>query len=468
MKNLNEYYKNIYEWTKLPYISEFERPSNMCFYKVSLTDDEIAEARTVLSNELTMQISTSNILLTGLYYGIGIYVKTLPVGYLRFLQKCAQNRKIGIMLSDRTLSMGISMPFLSVLLYQHKDNEFEQMEAVQMMGRCGRRNRDTTGHLVLCNVDPKKLLLKKKTLITGTNIKTPLLGLLPSVKPSLNILKITQCTIKDNIMKKIETTTDHNGNSSTTMTVSVTTHNTSRFPQQEIDDYYTQSRDSWIYSNSNKDLENLNNKDLENLNSKDTNSNIQIETFQQPIFSRHEKVIIWKSNNCFPYLNELYGNLSAYYFVGYVNNPEHREILNNVFNHILDKTLCYILSSCYFHTILEDNYNDISMYTILESFGFYFKHIKERKFIYNPMEQIVCISKNKRANVLYGKLCEKMKNEKFQIIDPLFVHYLYNMVSFIKILSELPYLKDTPIYHSLYRLFTKLRKFLLGSSSGLF
>ena len=48
-----------------------------------------------------------------------------------------------------------------MLLYQHKDNEFEQMEAVQMMGRCGRRNRDTTGHLVLCNDDPKKLLLRK-------------------------------------------------------------------------------------------------------------------------------------------------------------------------------------------------------------------------------------------------------------------------------------------------------------------
>ena len=126
-----------------------------------------------------MNISTSNILLVGLYYGIGIYVKTLPVGYLRFLQRCAQNRKIGIMLSDRTLSMGISMPFLSVLLYQHNNVEFEQMEAVQMMGRCGRRNRDSTGHLILCNINPKKLLLKKKTLIVGSDIKTPLLGLLP-------------------------------------------------------------------------------------------------------------------------------------------------------------------------------------------------------------------------------------------------------------------------------------------------
>lgn len=446
LRNLNEYYKNIYDWTKLPYTSEYERPHSLCFYKIALNDGEIAEVRGILSNELTMTISTSNILLVGLYYGIGIYVKTLPVGYLRFLQKCAQNRKIGIMLSDRTLSMGISMPFLSVLLYQHGNDEFEQMEAVQMMGRCGRRNRDTTGHLVLCNVDPKKLLLKKKTLITGSNIKTPLLGLLPAVKPTFNVLKITQCTIKDNIMRKTETTTNSNGSTCTTMTVSIAK------PLGIIGDYYTQSRNSWMKIRKDKDAD----------------ADININHFTQPIFSRNEKIIIWKSNNCFPYLNELYGDLAAYYFVGYLNNTEHRRILNDTLNNVLDKSICYILSSCYFHTLLENHYKDSSVTKTLESFWVYFKNIKENKFIYNPLEQIISIAKNKRANVLYAKLCEKMKNEKYQITDPLFVHYLYNMVSFIKILSELPYLKDTPIYSSFHRLFAKLRKYLLGSSSGIF
>lgn len=450
--NLDKYYKNIYDWKKLPYTSEYDRPSNLCFYKIALTDAEIAEVRSVLSNELTMSISTSNILLVGLYYGIGIYVKTLPVGYLRFLQKCAQNRKIGIMLSDRTLSMGISMPFLSVLLYQHKDNEFEQMEAVQMMGRCGRRNRDTTGHLVLCNVDPKKLLLKKKTLITGSNIKTPLLGLLPAVKSTFSVLKITQCTIRDNIMRKTEITTNKNGETCSTMTVSITNPITlSTFGK----DYYTQSRNSWVNANSNANA---------NANTQDYNASV----FYPPNFSRNEKVVIWKSNNCFPYLNELYGDLAAYYFVGYVNNKEYRDILNGKVGNILDKSICYILSSCYFHVLLEEYYNDISVNNTLKTFMFYFKNIKEKKFIYNPLEQIVSIAKNKRANTLYAKLCEKMKNEKYQITDPLFVHYLYNMVSFIKILSELPYLKDTPIQCSFLRLFVKLRKFLLGSSSGIF
>lgn len=451
LKNLNEYYKNIYDWTTLPYISEFERPAPMCFYKISLTDNEIAEVQTILSNELTMQITTSNILLIGLFYGIGIYVKTLPVGYLRFLQKCAQNRKIGVMLSDRTLSMGISMPFLSVLLYQHNDDEFEQMEAVQMMGRCGRRNRDTTGHLILCNVDPKKLLLKKKTLITGSNIKTPLLGLLPSVRPSFSVLKITQCTIKDNILRKTETVTDNSGNIRSNTSITVTTH-----PQiisnSENEDYYTCSRNSWINSDINTN----------------TNSQLQTTNFKYPVFSRQEKVVIWKSNTCFPYLNELYGKLSAYYFVGYLNNSDNRTLLNDTYNNVLDKSLCYIISSCYFHTLLDDYYNDASITDVLKSFGCYFENIKENKIIYNPLEQIICMTKNKRANILYEKLCQKMKNEKFPINDPLFVHYLYNIISFIKILAELPYLKDSPIYYSLYRIFTKIRKFLLGSSSGFF
>lgn len=445
LKNLNTYYKDIYEWKKIPYVSEFERPKELCFYKIALTEEEIADVRRILSNELSMTISTSNILLIGLYYGIGIYVRTLPVGYLRFLQKCAQSRKIGIMLSDRTLSMGISMPFLSVLLYQHNNTEFEQMEAVQMMGRCGRRNRDTTGHLILCNVDPKKLLLKKKTIITGSNIKTPLLGLLPDVKPSFGVLKITKCTIKDNIMKKTTTTTTPKGTSCTTMTVAFSTPALPQYTHMAGNptDFYTESRKSWVY-------------------------NTGTTEFTPPIFSRIEKVVIWKSNNCFPYLNELFGELSAYYFVGYMNHKQNRDILNQAHNHILDKSLCYILSSCYFHTLLNEFYQDSSMDTILESFDFYFTHIKEKKFIYNPLEQIISMQKNDRANNLYHKLCEKLKNEKYEINDPLFVHYLYNMVSFIKILSELPYLKGSNIYYSFYRLFMKLRKFLLGSSSGLF
>jgi hypothetical protein len=446
LTNLNEYYKNIYDWTKLPYTSEYDRPNSVCFYKIALNDDEIDEIRRILSNELTMTISTSNVLLVGLYYGIGIYVKTLPVEYLRFLQKCAQNRKIGIMLSDRTLSMGINMPFLSVLLYQHGNDEFEQMEAVQMMGRCGRRNIDTTGHLVLCNVNPKKLLLKKKTLITGSNIKTPLLGLLPAVKPIFSVLHITQCTIKDYIMRKHETTTNSDGSTCTNMTPSISK------PLGVITDYYTQSCNSWMKIRKDKD----------------TNANPNATHFTPPIFSRNEKHIIWKSNTCFHYLKDLYGNLAAYYFVGYVNNMEHRRTLNDTLNNILDKSVCYILSSCYFHILLENPYKDSSVTKTLESFWFYFKNIKENKFIYNPLEQNVSVVKNKRANVLYTKLCEKMKNEKYQITDPLFVHYLYNMISFIKILSEIPYLKDTPIYSSFHRLFAKLRKYLLGSSSGIF
>ena len=229
------------------------------------------------------------------------------------------------------------------------------------------------------------------------------------------------------------------------MTVSISTHqNTPLLYNNSSSDFYTESRKSWI------------------------NSHTEQQDFKRPLLSRIEKVIIWKSNSCFPYLNELYGHFAAYYFVGYVNNKIHRDILNDTFNHVLDKSLCYILSSCYFHTLLNDVYNDPSMTKILNTFGYYFKNMKEQKLIYNPLEQIIDINKNTRANYLYSKLCEKMKNEKYKITDSLFVHYLYNLVSFIKILSDLPYLKNTPIYHSLYRLFIKLRKFLLGTSSGLF
>ena len=205
-------------------------------------------------------------------------------------------------------------------------------------------------------------------------------------------------------MKKIETTTDSRG-TSTTMTISVSNnaikpqepcstiiynhnsnnHNTNNHntDNHNYEDFYTKSRNSWNYYTSN------------------------IPEFTPPVLSRIEKVIIWKSNSCFPYLNELYGDFAAYYFIGYLNKLEYRDTLNNTMNNILDKSLCYILSSCYFHTLLElKNAHTLSS-TIINTFEFYFKNIKKQKHIYNPLEQIVSISKNNRANILYQLLCSK-------------------------------------------------------------
>ena len=37
LKNLNTYYKDIYEWDKIPYVSEYERPKSLCFHRITLT-----------------------------------------------------------------------------------------------------------------------------------------------------------------------------------------------------------------------------------------------------------------------------------------------------------------------------------------------------------------------------------------------------------------------------------------------
>ena len=78
-------------------------------------------------------------------YAIGVYIDELPNCYLRQIQLLTQQKMLGVVLSDRTLSLGINMPFKSVSLVKRGDTEFSDMESFQMMGRCGRRNLEPEG-----------------------------------------------------------------------------------------------------------------------------------------------------------------------------------------------------------------------------------------------------------------------------------------------------------------------------------
>ena len=81
-----------------------------------------------------------------LYRGLGIYCKGLPDPYLRIVQQMANDKKLAVVLSDKELVFGVSMPFRTAVILN--DDSLDSMEYHQMAGRAGRRGLDKEGNVV--------------------------------------------------------------------------------------------------------------------------------------------------------------------------------------------------------------------------------------------------------------------------------------------------------------------------------
>ena len=432
LKNLDSYYKDIDEWKSVPYTSDFDRPPELCFQKVHLTEDDLKYARTILINEIGMTITHKNLLLLGLCYGIGIYLKTLPIGYLRCLQLFAQSRKIGILIADKTLSMGINMPFLSVILYQHKNILFDQMESVQMMGRCGRRNKDNTGHLIMCNINPKQLLLKQKTNITGSDIRILTMGLLPQVRHAFVNMPFTRKTISETFNPFIPSVT------STSIVLVKPVRIVKSIPTSA--DYYEETKNLW--------------------NTK----------YNLPKLSRHDKIVIWKSSVCYPYKSIKQGNLSGLIFTSFLKEnlceeTSHLVELNRMNSYDCERSLLFLLLYSYFQCIPINNMTEIIEFRKTN------KNIKILDDIIKYDQTVQAINDITLTNIyiqnsyyLYEKLWSQLKNNKDICKDSQYIKFIFNLCALLKILGQLQDIKSTNIYHSMCSLFNKFRKLTFVNS----
>ena len=81
-----------------------------------------------------------------LYRGIGIYCKGLPDPYLRIVQQMANDKQLAVVLRDKELLFGVSMPYRTAVILD--DDELDSMEYRQMAGRAGRRGHDTEGNVI--------------------------------------------------------------------------------------------------------------------------------------------------------------------------------------------------------------------------------------------------------------------------------------------------------------------------------
>lgn len=94
-----------------------------------------------------------------LWRGIGIYAEGLPDDYLILVQVMANEKKLGVVLSDKSMTFGVSMPFRNVVIYRDPttEDDLNPMLFKQMEGRAGRRGQDTKGSVIFAGYSWKRI-----------------------------------------------------------------------------------------------------------------------------------------------------------------------------------------------------------------------------------------------------------------------------------------------------------------------
>ena len=114
-----------------------------------MSGDEIKSIRKEIKKATGYTIEYENPLFQLLKRGIGLYIETMPDEYKWILQKLLSNKQIGIVISDKTLCMGIDLPVRTCCLMEFNGaNNFTNEDYLQMSGRAGRRGQDNRGNVI--------------------------------------------------------------------------------------------------------------------------------------------------------------------------------------------------------------------------------------------------------------------------------------------------------------------------------
>jgi hypothetical protein len=137
-----------------------------------MSGDEIRNIRREIKKSIGLTIDYENPYFQLLKRGIGLYISSMPDVYNWILQRLMSERKLGIVISDKTLCLGIDLPIRSVALSGYKNPNYTTSDYLQMSGRAGRRGHDTQGNIIFHNI-PNYLDLMKNKLpkITGSDTK---------------------------------------------------------------------------------------------------------------------------------------------------------------------------------------------------------------------------------------------------------------------------------------------------------
>ena len=134
-----------------------------------MSGDTIRSIRREIHSTLGIKIPYESPLFQMLKRGIGLYIENMPDEYNWILQKLLSKKEIGIVISDKTLCMGIDLP-VRTTCFIGSEEKFTNEDYLQMSGRAGRRNLDNKGNIVFFgNMDYLELMKGKLPSIKGSS-----------------------------------------------------------------------------------------------------------------------------------------------------------------------------------------------------------------------------------------------------------------------------------------------------------
>ena len=187
LKNLQKESNNFNENVDFHKIDIFQKHEDFCFtMKEPMSGDTIRDIRREIMKSLNVKIPYEHPIFQMLKRGVGLYIESMPDEYKWILQKLMSKREIGVIISDKTLCLGIDLPIRTSCLMAYdnndKSNNFTNEDYLQMSGRAGRRGMDDRGNVIFYG-DIDYLALMK--------------GILPCLKGSSNALSENYNVLKN-------------------------------------------------------------------------------------------------------------------------------------------------------------------------------------------------------------------------------------------------------------------------------
>ena len=171
-KNLHSEYKQFTDNPDFCYQDVFKKHDKFCFsMNEPMSADTIRSVRREIMNTLGVKIQYEHPIFQMLKRGIGLYIETMPDEYKWILQKLLSNKQIGIVISDKTLCMGIDLPVRTCCLMEYNgSNNFTNEDYLQMSGRAGRRGQDSRGNVIFYgDIDVESLMKGYLPNISGSD-----------------------------------------------------------------------------------------------------------------------------------------------------------------------------------------------------------------------------------------------------------------------------------------------------------
>ena len=170
--NLNKEFKEFTDNPDFCHQDVFKKHDDFCFtMNEPMSGDTIRNIRREIMKTMGIKISYEHPIFQMLKRGVGLYIETMPDEYKWIIQKLLTKRDIGIVISDRTLCLGIDLPIRTSCLMEYEgNNDFSNEDYMQMSGRAGRRGMDDRGNIIFYgDIDYLSLMKGYLPKIEGNN-----------------------------------------------------------------------------------------------------------------------------------------------------------------------------------------------------------------------------------------------------------------------------------------------------------